>query len=272
MVGKSNYKSFSAVYIFIHKKTKQKYVGSSNLLRGRMDYYFKGKLPLVGKFLLLLFKEGLKTFKLIIFKLDVNKFKSEDSLILEQYYLLNKQFNLNQLKVVNTGPSKGETIYIYDLKRTILYYKAKIELKRILNIHTETSKKYVNSNIPYLKNYLLLNYPIPSALTSDISVKTFKETMQKERENAYKLGTGSSISVKLEIKEGNIFVDSWGDTLKFSCLTSCIKYLKERDLTIKRDTLSKYIKKEKVFYNFLCKYSNKALSGDFDKVGLILDE
>ena len=31
--------------MFIHKNTAQKYVGSSNLLRRRMDYYFKGEHP-----------------------------------------------------------------------------------------------------------------------------------------------------------------------------------------------------------------------------------
>jgi hypothetical protein len=43
LTGKSKYKGFFGVYMFIHKKTAQKYVGSSNLLRRRMDYYFKGE-------------------------------------------------------------------------------------------------------------------------------------------------------------------------------------------------------------------------------------
>lgn len=210
LVGKSKYKGFPGVYIFIHQNTNQKYVGSSNLLTRRMDYYFKGNFPLTGKFLPLLSKDGLKAFKLIIFKLDINKFKSEQSLILEQYYLLNKEFNLNQLKVVNPGSTKGETIYIYDLKGTILYYKSKskIEVKRVLNIHTETMHKYLDSNIPYLKNYLLLSYLIPTAITSDISVKSFQEIMPKERQDMYKLATRRAISVELEIKLGNLYVHS----------------------------------------------------------------
>jgi hypothetical protein len=86
--------------MFIHKNTAQKYVGSYNLLRRRMDYYFKGeqakpatslfKVQEAGKFLPFLKKEGLKAFKLIIFKLDTNKFSIQDALILEQYFLLNK--------------------------------------------------------------------------------------------------------------------------------------------------------------------------------------
>lgn len=45
LTGKSQYKGFFGVYIFTHKRTGQKYVGSSNLLRRRLDYYFKGDWP-----------------------------------------------------------------------------------------------------------------------------------------------------------------------------------------------------------------------------------
>ena len=67
-----------------------------------MDYYFKGEYltsalllrSTLSKFLQLLHKEGLADFKLIIYKLDENKFTSKDALILEQYYLLNKVLKL----------------------------------------------------------------------------------------------------------------------------------------------------------------------------------
>lgn len=274
LTGKSKYKGFSGVYIFVHKNTGHKYVGSSNLLRRRMDYYFKGDFPLAGKFLPLLHKEGLKAFRLIIFKLDSNIFSNQDALILEQYYLLNKEFNLNTLRVVNAGSSKGDAVYVYDLTCSTLYYHAKsrIELKRVLKIHTITSKKYVDSKIPYLNKFLLLSYPIPTALTSSLSVKELVDIMQKERQDMYTLGTRRSISVELEIKEGNTFVDYKKQTLKFDSLTSCIEYLRKLGLTIKRDTLTKYIKNEKVFHNFLCKYSGKVLPDNFEEVGLIIDE
>ncbi|KAH9879745.1 hypothetical protein J1614_002243 [Plenodomus biglobosus] len=276
LTGKSKYKGFSGVYIFIHKNTGHKYVGSSNLLRRRMDYYFKGDFPLSGKFLPLLHKQGLRAFKLIIFKLDCTIFSNKDSLILEQYYLLNKEFNLNTLRVVNAGSSKGDPVYVYDLTCSTLYYhaKSKIELKRVLKIHTETSKKFVDSKKPYLNKFLLLSYSIPTALTSNISVDKLVEIMQKERQDMYISGTCRSISVELEIKEGNTFVnsDSIGQTLNFDSLTSCIEYLRELGLTIKRATLTKYIKNEKVFHNFLCKYSDNILPDHFSEVGLIMDE
>ena len=276
LTGKSKYKGFSGVYIFIHKSTGHKYVGSSNLLRRRMDYYFKADFPLTGQFLPLLQKEGLKAFKLIIFKLDSNIFSNQDALILEQYHLLNKEFNLNTLRVVNAGSlrTKGDPVYVYDLTCSTLYYQAKsnIELKRVLKIHTETSKKYVDSKLPYLNKFLLLSYPIPTALTSNLSVDELVNMMQKERRDSYILGTRRSISVELEIKEGNKFIDYKGQTFNFDSLTSCIEYLRKLGLNIKRDTLTKYINHEKIFHNFLCKYSNKVLPDNFEEVGLILDE
>lgn len=280
LAGKSIHKGFFGVYFFIHKNTGHKYVGSSNLLRRRMDYYFKGDFSVspAGKFLPLLHNEGLKAFKLIIFKLDSNKFNSQDALILEQYYLLNKEFDLNTLRVVNAGSSIGDPVYVYDLTCSTLYFhaKSKIELKRVLKIHTETTKKFVDSKIPYLNKFLLLSYPMPTASISNISIEELLGIMQKERQDTYTLGTRRSISVQLEIKEGNTFVGRLrhpaGQTLNFDSLTSCIEYLRGLGLTIKRDTLTRYIKMGKVFHNFLCRYSDKALPENFEQVGLIIDE
>ncbi len=134
---------------------------------------------------------------------------------------------MNTLRVVNTGSSKGDPVYVYDLTCSTLYYhaKSKIELKRVLKIHTENRKKFVDSKKPYLNKFLLLSYYIPTALTSNISVDKLVEIMQKERKDMYILGTRRSISVELEIKEGNASVnsDSIGQTLNFYSLTSCIE-------------------------------------------------
>ena len=278
LAGKSKYKGFYGVYIFIHIKTGKKYVGSSNLLRRRMDYYFKGEFSIQGKFLPFLKKEGLGAFKLVIFKLDSSKFTSQDALILEQYFLLNKEFNLNTLRVVNAGSSKGEGVYVYDLTCNTLYYHAKsrIELKRVLKIHPETSLKYVDSKIPYLNKFLLLSFYIPTANLSNISIQELDTLMQNERKTIYKLGTRRSIPVKLVILKGNSFVDPSADikeqALNFDSLTACIEYLRKLGLTIKRNTLTKYIKNGKVFHNFLCKYSDNSLPIGFKEVGLIIEE
>lgn len=276
LTGISTYKGFFGVYVFIHKKTDQKYVGSSNLLRRRIEYYFKGNFPLAGKFLPLLQTEGLEAFKLVIFKLERDKFNSMDAMVLEQFFLLDKNFDLNTLRVVNTGPSKGKGVYIYDLTCTTLFYYAKsqIDLKRVLKIHPETCKKYIDSKKPYLNKFLLLSHPIPTALFSNITIKELIDIMQKERKVMYTLGTRRNIPVTLEILKGNTFVSLSviGHSLNFESITSCIEFLKSFGLTIKRVTLTKYIKIEKVFHNFLCKYSDKLMPIGFEEVGLIIDE
>jgi len=78
---------------------------------------------------------------------------------------------LNTLRVVNAGSSKGDAVFVYDLTCKTLYYHAKykIELKRVLKI--ETSKKYVDSKIPYLNKFLLLSYFIPTASISNIPIE-----------------------------------------------------------------------------------------------------
>ena len=92
----------------------------------------------------------------------------------------------------------------------------------------------------------------------------------------YELGTRRSIPLILEIKVGNTFVDPTQNikehTLKFDSLTACIEYLNKLGLTIKRSTLTKYIKNEKVFHNFVCKYSDINKPNNFEEIGLIINE
>jgi hypothetical protein len=90
------------------------------LLRRRLDDYFKKDFPIRGKFLPIFKNEGLGVFKLKVFKLDSNIFSVKDALKLEQYFLLNKEFDLNTLKVVNAESSKGDGVYVYDLTCSIL--------------------------------------------------------------------------------------------------------------------------------------------------------
>ena len=83
-----------------------------------------------GKFLPLLREKGLSAFKLIIYKLNSKVFSFQDALILEQYFLLSNKFELNTLRVVNMGSSKGDAVYVYDLTCSTLYYHAKSKMDR----------------------------------------------------------------------------------------------------------------------------------------------
>jgi len=171
LVGKSQYSGFGGVYIFTLKFSGSMYVGLSNLLRRRLEYYFKNTQRTGGMFLPILSQEGLNAFKLKIFKLNKDEFKSTDCLLLEQYMLLDKKSDLNTLRVVNFGPQTGNSIYVYDLSCTILYYQAQsqISLKRVLGIHQSSCSKYLDTKIPYLDSFILLSFPIDDAIPSNLT-------------------------------------------------------------------------------------------------------
>jgi len=127
-----------------------------------MEYYFKNNLPQIGKFLLILRKEGLSAFKLKIFKLNKDVFKLQDALFLEQYILLDKACELNILRVVNFGSQTGKSKYVYDLTCTILYHHAQSQISHsksgVLGIHQSSCKKYLDTKIPLALRAVCLFY------------------------------------------------------------------------------------------------------------------
>lgn len=112
------------IYIWTHKKTGQKYVGSSNQLARRLTSYIKGTLYEVGKFIPLLYKEGLKAFTLEVLILKED-YESNLELLIEQYYLLHKEYNLNTLKIVNsiTG-ARSKALFMYNKDYSELIYSS----------------------------------------------------------------------------------------------------------------------------------------------------
>ena len=226
MVGKSTYSGgFFGLYIFTHIATNKSYVGSSNCLVRRMDYYFNGKYPLAGKFLPFLHSEGLQAFKLKIYKLNSKIFKPMDALILEQYHLLSNRYELNTLKVVNVSPQYGKSVYIYDLTLQTLYYAgvSQISLKRKLGIHTETSAKYTDTKIPYLGRFILLSFLIPTAKQSNLSEAEFLDLLSKERKVFLEGGSRTNLSIVLKKTtslDNKLQEASNGVDLDFPSLTS----------------------------------------------------
>ena len=94
-----------------------------------MEYYFKNDAHASHRigdlFLPIVNKQGLSAFKLIIYKLDNDKFKITDCSLLVQYMLLHKSYGLNTIRVVNLGSQTANTIYVYDLSCTIIMLNQK---------------------------------------------------------------------------------------------------------------------------------------------------
>ncbi len=255
LVDKSRYSGFLEVYVFIHKATTLMYVDSSNLFKRRMEYYFQAETKHAdGKFLSLLNRNGISAFKLKIFKLDRNQFKTSDSLLLKQYMLLNKKYDLNILRVVNFESQTSDSVYVYDLSCTILYYHAssRINLKRVLDVYPLSCNKYVDTKIPYLSSFILLSFSIDLAIPSNLSNRELLSVMNKERKALYSLGTRNKKSVIIEIKEENKLVDfeSGNSSLEFNSIKNCIIYLRSLDLTIKKILYLNVLNKLKSFIIF----------------------
>jgi len=156
LVGKPKSRRPKAgIYIFTHLATGRKYVGSSNSLSRRLEQYFNPN-PLFykeyGLLLPLIKEEGFSAFNLEIFVMPEELRSDYNFLFLEQYHLLDGNFNLNTQRVVNfrvnQGPdatggwtcSAGNIVYLYDIEGKILYYTATSlnGLKADLGVHHTT--------------------------------------------------------------------------------------------------------------------------------------
>src|SRR4030095_193331 len=126
LVGKPQSRQSNAgIYIFIHMVTNSKYVGSSNDLSRRFKQYFEKNVLFnnksIGLLLPLIEKEGFEAFTLEII-VTPSLYPKHSHCFLEQYYLLDKEFNLNTHKIVNFRVNQGYKIYLYGLDYKTLYY------------------------------------------------------------------------------------------------------------------------------------------------------
>lgn len=73
-------------------------------------------------------------------------------LFLEQYFLLDKRFNLNTQRIVNFRVNQGTKIFMYDLEYKTLYHTSSSlnALREDLGIHHDTCSRCVKTGVPYL--------------------------------------------------------------------------------------------------------------------------
>ena len=118
LLGRSNSRvNRAGIYIFTHLESSKKYIGSSNSLARRLFGYFRhehNQKENSGLMLPILKQEGIAAFSLEIFIIPT-EFPSDSYLFLEQYHLLNKQFDLNTQRTVQFRALRPHKIYLYDL-------------------------------------------------------------------------------------------------------------------------------------------------------------
>lgn len=215
LIGKPNTRGLKAgVYIFTHKLTGRKYVGSSNSLSRRLDQYFNFKHfnhGVSGLLLPIIQKEGFSNFSLEIFVMPA-EFSSGDSfLFLEQYYLLHHSFNLNTQRIVNFRVSQGNRVYLYDLEGEILYYSAKSlnQIQGDLGIHPNTCKSCLKGN-NYLNFFKITDTPIEGAVPANFTVADLASLILEKKT----LFLSSSSKAKFSKSLSIVNIES-GKTLEF---------------------------------------------------------
>lgn len=254
------------VYIFKHKITGEKYVGSSSQLAIRLSRYFNYISKPNGKFIPLLLKDRLSNFTLEVIPLRNNyKFRSE--IVLEQFYLLDPSFNLNTIKVANNpSGSNAKQLFIYNRDKTILYYSSaqQIDFIRNLNISHFTFSKHLKNGTIYLKKYLFTTEPVLNAKVKNISILELALKLEKDRKIFNKNKPLNSLSRSVLMCLDNSSVSSLTTTSMvkldsrkvklFFSIEKCVQYLRSKGYPATHITLVKYIDTGISYYGYIFKY------------------
>nr|ATI20502.1 GIY-YIG endonuclease [Juglanconis juglandina] len=253
LIGKpGSRRSNSGVYIFSHKYSDKKYVGSSNDLARRFKQYFEKKILFnnkdTGVLLPLIEKEELISFTLQVTVIP-SSYSKFSHCFLEQYYLLNKEFNLNTHKIVNFRVNQGFKIYLYDKDCKILYYSSN-SLNAFcadLGIHHSSYKKHIANNSSYLDYFTISNNLVEKAIPAGLTELELRELIDEGRKlslNELHLSYGKPIEV----------LDSDTNTTKI--YESAYKVATR--LGFSRSSLRNYIANGKAYKNrYIFKYANK---------------
>lgn len=173
------------VYIWTHLPTGDKYVGSSSKLAKRLYGYFRGTHKSTGKFIPLLKLEGLDKFELEIIPI-VTGYYSNLELAVEQYFLLQPEFNLNTLSVINDfSGARAKSLYMYTKDKSKLMFSSCIREDFIfkLGIHHSTFSKCITKDVDYLDKYIFTDVPIMEAKDSNLTVEEVRSILDIDRKS-----------------------------------------------------------------------------------------
>lgn len=245
-------RSNTGIYIFTHKITNSKYVGSSNDLSRRFKQYFEKNVlfnnKTTGLLLPLIEKEGFEAFTLDIIVIP-SLYPKYSHCFLEQYYLLDKEFHLNTHKIVNFIVNQGYKIYLYDLNYKILYYTSNSlnEFCADLGIHSSSYKKCITNDSPFLNFFRISKILKINAVSANLSYSEVRELIIKHRKESLD---------KLHLSYGKVIEVFDKETNDTTTFTSIIKA--SYRFGTSRTTIRNYITSGKFYKNrYLFKFSDK---------------
>jgi hypothetical protein len=243
------------VYIFTHVASGDSYGGSSKSLSRRLSQYldedglFNNKTT--GLFLPLLEKYGQSAFTLEIFVVvgrsprrsrpasSPPAFSSEHYyLFLEQYLLLDKQFNLNTQRIVNFRVNQGTSIYMYDLKSKILYHTSPSlnAIRLDLGIQHSTCTRCIKTGVPYLDFLIITDKPVANAVNANLSLMELHNLMLQKRAlslKSYSKYTSKAIYLK-SVETGSIE--------SFPSIISVVRHFESINIIANRNKISECLK------------------------------
>lgn len=243
--------TFSGIYIWTHIPSGSKYVGSATHLPTRLSYYFKKIVAsrIVGKFLPLLKSSPISDFTLeVIFTPSSENSRSE--MILEQYFLLLPEFNLNTIRVSNNPSGSGaKPLFMYNRDGSICYYKStkQVDFVRTLGIHKVTFMKHLEQGTYYLNKYLFSIDELPNAQQSDLTVEEVATMLDIDRVNNNKNKALVPLSVAITL----INIET-KEEFQFTSLGTAIKFVKNTSYPADQRTLVKRINTNIPYYGFTC--------------------
>lgn len=251
LIGKPKARRRKAgVYVFTHKPTGQKYVGSSNSLSRRIDQYFNFKhinQKNSGLLLPLLKSEGFEKFSLEIFVMPSEFSSDYFFLFLEQYYILQGEFSLNTQKIVNFRVNQGNPIYLYNLKGDTLYYYSKSlnQIQDDLGIHPNTCKSCLKGN-NYLNFFKITDIRIEGANSANLSVSELSNLISEKKKEFLSSTYKAKFSQIIIIK--NIETE---EILEFPSILATVNYFKNNNITVDRNKIAKILNTGEVYKGYI---------------------
>ena len=167
--------------------------------------------------------------------------------ILEQYYLLDSQFNLNTIRVVNNPcGSSALPLFMYNRDQSILYFGSnqQISFEKELKIHHTTLTKHVKNGSYYLGKYLFTRDIVPTAKVLNKSIADLALMLEQDR---------LQLKPQVDIRKSVMLVDILTkEQLLFNSIGKCISYLKFKGFKANQVTLVKRLDSKLVYCGYKC--------------------
>lgn len=241
--------SLSGIYIWTHIPSNKKYVGSAIHLPIRLRSYFL-KTSNIGKLLPILNNNPISEFSLEVrYTPYSSNFRNE--LVLEQYFLLDKSFNLNTIRVSNNpSGSNAKSLFMYNRDYSILYYSSdkQIDFIRKLGIQHSTFTKHLNNKTFYLGKYVFSNKLIDTAQNYDLSMFDLLNILEKDRVKFNINKPVNSLSTSVVLIDA-----STQEKYLFLSLGKALKFLRDKGHRADQRTLVKRLDTDILYYGYNCK-------------------